>query len=111
MVFRRFSLPGEVRFQNTIQKHDANSCSNCLLDRIGRFTTAPSHFTDIRVQNGAYSVRAYSSLHSGNSRSLRKWASMFRMHENGPLHCGCDMPWVSPILMQAELRSDQSEVR
>ena len=45
-------------FQNTIQKHDANSYINSLLDRIGRFTTAPSHFTDIRVQNGAYSIRA-----------------------------------------------------
>ena len=41
MLFRRFSLPGEVSFENTIQKHDANTehCTNSLLDRIGRFTT------------------------------------------------------------------------
>ena len=42
--FRRFSLPGEVNFQNTIQKHDANSCISSLLDRIGRCTTAPITF-------------------------------------------------------------------
>ena len=36
MLFRIFSLPEEVSFQNTIQKHDANSCTNSLLDRIRR---------------------------------------------------------------------------
>ena len=79
MLFRSFSLPGEVSFQNTIQKHDANFCTNSLFDRIERFTAAPSHFTDIRVQNGPYSepssLMAGTAKVYGSGRGCSEWGN------------------------------------
>ena len=82
VLFRRFCLPGKFSFENTIQKHDANSCTNSLLDRIG-FTTAPSHFTDIRVQKGAYSTEPSSRMAEtaevyGSGRGCSEWLASKR---------------------------------
>ena len=88
-------LPGEVSFQNTIQKHDTNSCTNSLLDRIGRCTTTPITFY-------RYSCAKWRLLHPSLLAWGRKQPKFAEVGENVPnavLGLHILGSWQFPILM------------